>query len=143
MELTRIIWLFMIGVGAATLMVFYNNRFLGKLVRALIAIDATSPETAISLEELDIKMTYFIRNALRPGTSFSETVMKTEDGRFYIAPDKVALAKSKYRSKDATIGFILMSIVIILVATLALTYIMPEAVDSFTKTIKGIFNLEG
>lgn len=131
--------MFMIGCAVATAMVYYNNRFLGKLVRALIDIDATSPETAISAEELGIKITPALSRALRPESSFSETVIKTEDGRFYIAPDRLALAKVKFRSKDTTLLFVLMSLIILALAALALTYIFPEAIDSFSEQMNSIF----
>ncbi len=139
MELTTIVWMFMLGCAIATLTVYYNNRFLGKLVRALIDIEATSPETATSIEELGVKMTPFLSRALRPESSYSEIVLKTDDEKYYIAPDRISLAKAKFRSKDATVIFLLMSLVILGLATVALTYIFPEAVDSFKGTFNEIF----
>jgi len=142
MELTKIIWMFIIGAGVATVTVFYNNRFLGKLVRALLAIDATSPETAMDASELGLKITPALKRALRPGTSFSEIVIKTEDDRFYIAPDRVDLAKVKYRSKDVTVIFIILSIIILVVGGFALTYILPEVVERFSGTVTDVFGKE-
>ena len=87
----------MIGVAVATIVVYYNSRFLGRTVRALLDIDATSPQSAITLEELGLSLTPALRSSLKPGTAFSQIVIKTEDDRYYIAPDKVSLAKAKYR----------------------------------------------
>ena len=139
MEIKTIVWMFMIGCAIATLTVYYNNRFLGKLVRALIDIEATSPESAMSIDELGVKMTPFLSRALRPESAYSEIVLKTDDGRYYIAPDRVSLAKAKFRSKDATVIFLAISLVILGLATLALTYIFPEAVDTFKGTFNEIF----
>ena len=139
MELKTIIWTFMFGAVAATLVMFYNNRFLGRLVRALIKIDATSPESAIAIEELGLKLTPAIKHALRPETSFSQTVLRTEDGRFYIAPDKVLLAKKKYRSQDMTLIFVLMSIIILISVALALTYVFPDVIDGAAGRFNGLF----
>ena len=130
MDITTIIWMFMLGAAVATVVVYYNSRFLGKFVRALLDIDATSPESALTPDELGIKMTYAIKNALKPGTAFSQTVIKTEDNRYYIAPDKVGLAKMKYRGKDTTIVFVLLILGILALVALALTYIFPDILES-------------
>lgn len=143
MELTTIIWVFMIGASLAILTIYYNSHFLGGLVRALIKIDATSPETAMSLEELNIKMTLPLRYALRPDTSYSNTVIQTDDGKFYILPGKLQIAKVKYRNKDTSLILILMSIVILCMGALALTYILPEAVNSFSNQMTAIFGNGG
>lgn len=137
--LNTIIWMFMLGVAIATIAVYYNSRFLGRFVRALLAIDATSPQSAITLEELGIKITPAIRNALKPGTSFSQIVIKTEDDRYYIAPDKVSLAKAKYKGKDITIVFVILILVILAICAFAMTYIFPEAIDNFSNQLSGLF----
>lgn len=139
MEITTILWMFMLGCAVAVVIVYYNNRFLGRLVRALIDIEATSPETAMPADELEVKVTPALKRALRPGTSFSEIVIKTEDDRFYIAPDKVALAKAKYRSKETTIIFVVMSLIILALAAVALSYVFPVTIERFTGTVNEIF----
>ncbi len=139
MDLKTIIWTFMLGAVAATLVMFYNNRFLGRFVRALLSIDATSPEAAITPDELGMKITPAIRSALRPNTGFSQIVLKTEDDRYYIAPDRVSLAKMKYRQKDMTIVFVLMSIAMLLGVALALTYVFPDVIESAGNRLSGLF----
>ncbi len=143
MDITTIIWMFMIGAAVGTFVMFYNNRFLGKMVRALLEIDATSPETALTLDELGIKLTPMLKNALRPDTSFSQTVLKTADDRYYIAPDKVELAKKKYRGKDMSVVFLLMSVVIILIVALALSYVFPDIIEGAAERFTGLFGGNG
>ena len=130
MDLSTVIWMFMIGASIAMVMMYYNARFLGRLVRKLIQIDATSPESAMSIEELGLKMTPALKYSLRPGTSFSQTVLKTEDDRYYIAPDRLSMAKSKYRGKDTTIVFILLCIIALFVVAFAVSKILPDLVGS-------------
>ncbi len=138
MDVTTILWMFMLGAIAAVLTVFYNNKYLGKIVRALISIDATTPETAMTADELGVKITPTVKNAFKSNKSFSETVLITKDGRYYINPDKLALAKSKYRSKETSFIFIIMSIVILLVAAIALSYVLPDLLDKFSFDSNGI-----
>mgnify|MGYP003309705201 CR=1 FL=1 len=129
----------MLGAAVATITVYYNSRFLGRFVRALLDIDATSPESALTPDELGIKVPYAIKNALKPGTAFSQTVIKTEDNRYYIAPDKVGLAKMKYRGKDTTIIFVFLILIILAFVALALTYIFPDILESTTASFSEIF----
>lgn len=125
----------MFGVGVAIITVYYNNRFLGKLVRKLIEIDATSEDTALTPEELGVKITPFVKYALRPETSFSKTVLTTSDGKYYIAPDKVSMAKSKYSGKEASLGFVIVCVLLLLLVTGALLLIFPDVVDAFVQRL--------
>ena len=126
MDIGSLSWMFMIGAAIAMVIMYYNARFLGRLVRKLIQIDATSPESAMPLSELGLKITPALKHSLRPGTSFSETVLKTEDDRYYIAPDKLSMAKAKYRGKDTTIVFVLLCILALVVVAFAFSKILPD-----------------
>ena len=139
MEITTILWMFMFGASAAIISVYYNSRFLGRLVRALIKIDATSPESAMTPEELGIKITPALKNSLRSGTSFSQTVLKTEDGRYYISAEKLDMAKSKYRGKDTSVIFVFICILVLFVVTLALNYILPDMIEGFGQDLTSLF----
>ncbi len=142
MELSTLLWIFVFASAVATLTVYYNSRFLGRFVRALIDIDATSPESALTMEELGIKSSPALRQALKPEGSFSQIVIKTKDNRYYIAPDKVSLAKVKYRSKDTTLLFVIMTLGILLVVGLAFSWLLPDIVDAFNRNFSEIFGLE-
>ncbi|MBQ9847981.1 MAG: hypothetical protein IJO64_02865 [Clostridia bacterium] len=139
MDLKTIIWMFMIGVAVATIVVYYNSRFLGRTVRALLDIDATSPQSAITLEELGLSLTPALRSSLKPGTAFSQIVIKTEDDRYYIAPDKVSLAKAKYRGKDITIVFVILTLVILAVCAFAMTFVFPETIENLSNQLSNLF----
>ncbi len=129
----------MLGVCAAIFSVYYNNRFLGRIVRRLIEIDATNADAALSPKELGIKITPFVKYALRPGTSFSQTVLKTEDGKYYIAENKLSMAKSKYSGKDTSLLFVIICIILLLLVTFALTTVFPDIVNSFGTQLSDVF----
>lgn len=140
MDISYLIWMFVIGAAIAMIVMYYNVRFLGKFVRKLLQIDATSPESAISFEELGLKMSPAVKYSLRPGTSFSETVLSTADGRYYIAPDKVSMAKSKYRGKDTTIVFVLLCILALAVVAFAFSKIFPDLLSKVGYEFSQIFD---
>jgi len=140
MEVSTLIWMFMIGASVAMVVMYYNARFLGRLVRKLIQIDASSPESAMSLDELGIKMTPALKYSLRPGTSFSETVLNTVDNRYYIAPDKFEMAKAKYRGKDTTIVFILLCIIALAIVAFAFSKILPDLLNKAGGDVSQLFD---
>lgn len=143
MDINAIVWMFVLGASVAMCISYYNVRFLGRLVRKLIEIDASSPESALTLDELGIKITPALKYSLRPGTSFSETVLKTEDDRYYIAPDKLAMAKTKYRGKDTTIVFLLLCLFGLIVVAFAVTRILPDLLNATGTSFSELFGNGG
>ena len=139
MDINTILWMFMLGICAAIISVYYNNRFLGRIIRKLIEIDATNADSALSPKELGVKITPFVKYALRPGTSFSQTVLTTDDGKYYIADNKVDMAKAKYSGKESSLLFVIICILLLLLVTFALTAVFPDIVDSFSTTLSEIF----
>lgn len=128
--LKQILWAFIVGVGIATIYTFYIRKVLGGLVRKLIAIDACSPEAAISLENINYKMNSLVKYSLRKGTEFSQTVLINEKGLYYINPEYLDKAKLKYKEEGTSV--FLMFIILIVLAAVALisTYIYPQAIES-------------
>ena len=140
MEIQTILVMFMVGFGVAAIVTYYNKKFLGSLVRSLLEIDATSEESAISLSEIGIKLSPAMKHALRPGTSFSKTVVVTEDGKYYIEPSRVELAKSKYHDEKITVVFVLLILLILSAAALAVTYIFPDLLSMAKEQFSNVFN---
>lgn len=140
MEIKIVLWMFFFGGSAAIISMYYNSRFLGNMVRSLLKIDATSPETAITADELGIKITPALKHALRPESNFSQIVMKTDDERYFVAADKIAMAKAKYKAKSISLGFVITSIIILFVVTCAMVIVMPDVINGFSDSFSGIFN---
>ena len=140
MTVQTIIWIFALAFAIATVTVYYNTRFVGRLVRALLDIDALAPQAALTLEELGIKSTPLLKFAMRQGSALSSVVITTADGRYYISPSKAAMARRKYRDEHITILFVLLLFLIIILFALAATYIFPEVLQFFEKQLNALFN---
>lgn len=132
--------MFAIAFAIGSLTVYYNTRFAGRIVRALIGIDAVAPEAAMTLEDLGIKPDPVMRFALRKGSSLSEIVLKTGDGRYYINSEKLTMAKRKYRDEHISAVFLLLLMFIVCVFALACTYIFPEILEFVETKWNEIFN---
>lgn len=128
MGVERILWMLLAGIGIATVSVFFTRRFVGSFVRKLIEIDAASPETAVTPEELHCRMSLPLRMALREGGSLSGSVLAEESGgskRYYIAPEKLAMLKCKYRKEKVSGFFLLLALFVIIALGLAFAYCYP------------------
>ena len=140
MQFQTIILVLVIGLTAAILTVGYNTRYVGKFVRALFAIDALAPEDAVSVEEMGIKIGPLLRFALRPGSALSDTVGVTSEGKYYILPERAAMARRKYRDEHVTVFFVLFLLLIICIFAVAALYIFPEIKDFVQTRWDELFN---
>lgn len=81
---TLIIWLFYIAVVIGTIVYFAVNYRLSKIIARLLELDATSPETAVSIADADLKNTLFLRACLRSPASYKNLLVAiTSDGKYY------------------------------------------------------------
>lgn len=128
-----------LALACGILTVFYNSRFTGRLVRALLDIDALSPESAMSFDELGIKRSALMRFALRPGSSLTKTVKTASEDRYYVDPDRAELARKKYRDEHATVLFVMLLILTVLVFSIAASYIFPEIYEYAERRFTDIF----
>ena len=136
MELTHIVWTVLAGIAIASAVFWYNHRFLGAFVRRLIEIDATSPETAVSLQDLHCKMSISLKNALREDGSLYESVLTTEDEptRYYIAPKKLSMLKAKYRKNNTSIFAVILIFCLLVIVGVLFSVLYP-LVEGFANSV--------
>ena len=70
---------FIVGAILASVSFIFNKRVLGDFVRALLSVDAHSPEEARTLEQLGYLKNTTIRSALKRGTSLRRVVKCVEE----------------------------------------------------------------
>ena len=140
MEIASILWMILAGIGIAAVYLWYTRSFVGKLVRKLIEIDACSPETAVSLSALHCRMTPPLRMALREGGSLAETVLcvENEGGEplYYLAPEKLQMAKAKYRNEGTSVFFLLLAVGVLVLLGVLFTVLYPK----ITAFLQGLGN---
>lgn len=78
-RLEFIVWPIFLGICIGAFITVFVRVKLGKVVRAIIAKGAVSPETALTLEELGVAKRFFIRSSLR-GRSALRRVVEATDG---------------------------------------------------------------
>lgn len=131
-DVTWIVWMILGGVGIAAVYLWYSRSFVGGLVRKLIEIDATSPETAVSLSAIHCRLTPPLRLALREGGALHETVMQIKgadgDTLYYLTPEKLDIAKAKYRNEGTTVFTLILVIGMLVLLGVLFTVFYPKII---------------
>jgi len=127
MDVTFAVWTVLAGIGAAIVYLWYQRRFVGDFVRKLLTIDADSPETAVSMEELHCKMTPPVQMALREEGALQDAVLKTEEEtpRYYVAPAKKKMLASKYKNENVGFFAVLLGLCILVAVGVLFTVLYP------------------
>ena len=82
---TSVIVALFIGIIIASGVAIFNKRVLGDFVRAVVRNDATSPQKAMTLEELGFLKNSAVRSALKRRGALRSTVRCVEDDRADLA----------------------------------------------------------
>ena len=82
---TSMIIALFIGIVIASGVAIFNKRVLGDFVRAVVRNDATSPQKAMTLEELGFLKNSAVRSALKRRGALRSTVRCVEDDRADLA----------------------------------------------------------
>ncbi len=131
MSVTFAVWTILAGIGIAIVYLWYQRRFVGEFVRKLLTIDADSPDTAVSMEELHCKMTPPLQLALREEGTLYEAVLKTEEEtpRYYVAPEKKKMLAAKYKNENVGFFAVVLGVCILVVVGVLFTVLYPVLSD--------------
>ena len=130
-----IIWSIIIGVFIAVVISFINKKTIGKLVDKLLSLPADSEQNAVTLEEIGFGKKGSLRYALRPSSTLSSIIKKTEDGRLYIQEDQQYRAEKVYTQNRLSILTLIFSAIILIVAGSVLLNFLPSIIE----TVKSAF----
>ncbi len=68
LTLTFVLWCVYAGIIIAGALTLYNKRYVGGILRALIAADAVGEDHAVTLADAGVKASFFAKRALREGS---------------------------------------------------------------------------
>ena len=124
-----VIWPMIIGVYIAIIIIFINKKTIGRLVKKLLSASADSEENAVSLKELGLEKKPSLRYALRPSSTLSNIIKRTEDERYYIPEDKSYRAESLYTQKRVTALTLIVPAILLTAAGIALLNALPGIIS--------------
>lgn len=102
-NLRNILFGFFFGLIIASVAMIFNKRVLGRFVRAILAKEAFSPETAKTLEEYGFGRNYLIRHGVRKGTNIRTVVKCREEEEYNAALKEKMLDYEEKRKADPSL----------------------------------------
>lgn len=135
MASASIIWAIILGVFIAVVITYINKKTVGRLVNKLLALPADSEENAVPLDDIGFGGKGALRYALRPTSTLSNVIKKTDDGRYYIPEDAQYRAEVQFTQDRLSVFTLVISAVFLIIAGSALLNVLPSFIDLF----KGIF----
>ena len=126
-----IIWAIILGVFIAVVITYINKKTVGKLVNKLLALPADSEENAVTLDDIGLGSNGSLRYALRPTSTLSSIIKKTDDGRYYIPEDQQYRAETVYTQSRLSPMTLIVSAVLLIAAGATLLNVLPSFIDMF------------
>lgn len=132
-----------IGIAIASFMIVFDRTYIGALVRRLLKKKASTPESALTLNQCGYKRNPFIRLALRREDSTlrkvvhctsDKKVLKSEDfatAKFYIPEDKAFNAGERFSARNNTVIVAIIVCVCMFFVIGAVIKYYPWFVDKF------------
>jgi len=135
MTLELIVWSLFIGIVIAAVIIVYNKRVLGSLVRALLDANAFSPESALSLADTKCKALPLIRLSLREGSTFRNLVGMVPaeskgNEKYFINPDCESKARSMYQNTGSDIIAVIVTLLLFFAVALLTINFLPVLLDA-------------
>ena len=146
--LDKVVWSVFIGVVIAALLLWYNRRVVGAVVRVLNRDNIHSPEKAKTLGEIGLN-NIFIRTALKKSdsvlrksvyTECEKPVLTREDFdsvKFYIPKELRNKSHYKYLSNNTTLPIIIIFIAVMFVVALLCIKYIPKLMEMIPDNLKG------
>lgn len=121
------VWGFCIGAIFAALLSLYQQYVPGKLVRALLSVEALSADAAVTLASLGLADRPLIARELKHGAMLKKFVLCAEgegEMRYYIPAEQKYRAATRYEKK----GNALVSLAVTAVLSLALAVLLMKLI---------------
>ena len=144
---------FFVGIILACLVMLYQIKVPGRMVRALLAAGADSPERAITAAEAGFRREWLLRFLFSPNAALAKYVgvlpegeirrgkkprPRYADARYYLFPQTRERAAIRYEYKRATVPALITAIVVFAIAVVAMHTVIEELVQMLKNFIATI-----
>lgn len=138
--LAKVIWAFYIGIVIASIVMWFNQKVIGRVVRTLLKREILSPDAAITAKEGGFSGFFVLRALANEYSALRRVVFCTVDksklkkkdfetAKFYIPEELKYRADVKYHGRNTSIVIIIAgAIAMFIMAVLCLEYI-PKIID--------------
>ena len=117
------------GIVLAAIYTLYQKSVPGALVRALIGAGALSPETALPLSALDLRLKKLLRFEIAHNLVLQKTLLQAEgegeEPRYYIPPEQKYRAEGRFEQKGNGLISLLLTVALAFGLAMLLFLIIP------------------
>lgn len=119
-----VIYCLTVGIVLAFLWSLVTKAVYGKLIDALIKNECETPESAMTLEELDIKRNLLIDRALTKNRAL-DRLLKEENGRFYLPAENKLKAQCLYGRERISVVTLIVAFLMFFAVVMICNYVIP------------------
>jgi len=126
----HLLWCFAAGLIAACVYGFFAKCVIGKLIRGLAREDASDEQSAIFLKSIGCGG-FIFKLVLSKGSTLSDSVIATEDGRYYLLPENKDKMLSKYGANSGSLISLVLTLLVALVVAILCAALLPWITDLY------------
>lgn len=119
-----VIYCLTVGIVLAFLWSLVTKAVYGKLIDALIKNECETPESAMTLQELDIKRNLLIDRALTKNRAL-DRLLKEENGRFYLPAENKLKAQCLYGRERISVVTLIVAFLMFFAVVMICNYVIP------------------
>ena len=119
-----VIYCLTVGIVLAFLWSLVTKAVYGKLIDALIKNECETPESAMTLEELDIKRNLLIDRALTKNRAL-DRLLKEENGHFYLPAENKLKAQCLYGRERISVVTLIVAFLMFFAVVMICNYVIP------------------
>lgn len=148
-SLDVLVWGIYAGIVIGATVATIDKLYCGRMVKALVEKNAQTPETAVTLDTLDIKGKWYLRRALKEGKPLRKMLgvgdesgdkKKPEEIPFYLPEENRIKAETRYENGRRPIFTLVVALLAMLAVVFFVLFAVPELLtmlDNFVGMIKG------
>lgn len=146
-SLDVLVWGMYIGIVIGATVATIDKLYCGRMIKALIEKNARTPETAVTLDALDIKGKWYLRHALKEGKPLRKMLdsgeivdkKKTAEIPFFLPEENRIKAETRYENGHRPIFTLIIAILAMLAVVFFVLFAVPELLtmlDNFVGMVK-------
>lgn len=147
-SLDVLVWGIYAGVVIGATVATVDKLYCGRMVKALVEKGAQTPESAVTLDALNIKGKWYLRRALKEGKPLRKMLgnhevpdkKKVGEIPFYLPEENRIKAETRYENGRRPIFTLVLSILAMLAVVFFVLFAVPELLtmlDNFVGMVKG------
>lgn len=123
--LILIIYCLTFGIVVAFIWSLLTKAIYGRLIDELIKNECESESSAMTLQELSIKKSFFLSASLKKGRALDKLLSKAEGERYYLSPENRLKAQCLYGRERVSVLTLIFTFILFGAVLAICTFVIP------------------